>query len=117
MTNYNFGSVILVPFPFTNFSSTKKRPTVIISSQIYNQTKPDLIVMPVTSQINNPLVFGELLVTDFSVAGLIKPSVVKPVITTIEKSLVIRTLGQLQPSDCQKLREIIHKYCQLIVCL
>jgi len=36
--------------------------------------------------------------------GLIKPSVIKPVLTTIERSLVIRRLGQLEQKDQQALK-------------
>jgi mRNA interferase MazF len=107
MTNYNFADILLVPYPFTNQTSTKKRPTVVISSNTYNQQKPDLIIMAITSQISPSLSLGESQIIDFSGAGLLKPSVIKPVITTIEKSLVIRKLGQLQENDCQKLKQII----------
>ena len=106
MTIYNFGDILPVPFPFTDQTSSKKRPAVIISSNTYNQKKSDLIIMAITSQLSSSITFGELPVTDFSSAGLIKPSVIKPVISTIEKSLVIKKLGQLQNSDCQNLLKI-----------
>ena len=107
MTTYNFGDILLVPFPFTDQTSSKKRPAVIISSNACNQKKPDLIIMAITSQISSPLSFGELQIIDFAAAGLIKASVIKPVISTIEKSLVIRKLGQLQDLDCQNLKNLI----------
>lgn len=43
MTIYNFGDVVLVPFPFTDQSTTKKRPAVVISSDDYQQQRLDLI--------------------------------------------------------------------------
>lgn len=104
---YNFGDILLVPFPFTDQTTTKKRPTVVISSKKYNAQKPDIIIMAITSQINSSLKFGEMLISDFENTGLLKPSVIKPVVTTIEKSLVIRKLGQLKSDDCNKLRELI----------
>lgn len=107
MTIYDFGDILLVPFPFTDQTSSKKRPAVLISSRVYNQQKLDLIIMAVTSQISSPLTFGELKINIFLAAGLIKPSVIKPVITTIEKSLVIKKLGQLQNSDGQNLKGMI----------
>lgn len=90
MITYSFGDILLVPFPFTNQTSSKKRPTVVISSNTYTQQKPDLIIMAITSKISSALTFGELQIINFSPAGLIKPSVIKHVISTIEKSLVIR---------------------------
>jgi len=98
-----------VPFPFTNQTSQKKRPAVIISSMNYQQSKPDLIVMAVTSQIQPALSVGEFQVQDWQAAGLLKPSMIKPVITTLEKRLVIKKLGQLQSTDLQQLRQSIEQ--------
>ena len=36
MTTYEFADVLLVPFPFTDQTISKKRPTVVISSSAYN---------------------------------------------------------------------------------
>ena len=43
MTRYNFGDVVLVPFPFTDQSGSKKRPAVVVSSAAYNAARLDLI--------------------------------------------------------------------------
>ncbi len=104
MTTYSFGEVLLVPFPFTDQTTTKKRPTVVISSNVYNQQKSDLILIAVTSQLNLLLQLGEILIRDWAIAGLLKPSAIKPIITTIEKTLVVKTLGQLQTLDIQALQ-------------
>jgi mRNA interferase MazF len=37
MTDYKFGDIVLVPFPFTDQTTTKKRPAIIVSSNAYNQ--------------------------------------------------------------------------------
>ncbi|MEC9387728.1 type II toxin-antitoxin system PemK/MazF family toxin [Marinobacter sp. bablab_jr008] len=50
-TNFEFGDVVLVSFPFTNLKTTKKRPAVIISSEAYQSYRPDLVIMALTSQI------------------------------------------------------------------
>jgi mRNA interferase MazF len=99
MTTYNFGDVLLVPFPFTDQTTTKKRPTIVISSDSYNQSKLDILLIAVTSQVNIPLQFGETLITEWSRAMLLKPSVIKPIITTLEKQLVIKKLGKLEAAD------------------
>jgi mRNA interferase MazF len=109
MTTYKFGDVMLVPFPFTDQSTTKKRPAIIISSENYNRCKPDLILIAVTSKISTNLQFGEIFIDEWSTAGLIKPSVIKPIITTTENSLVIKKLGTLQPLDLQALENILHQ--------
>lgn len=96
---FSFGDVILVPFPFTNQAGTKQRPAVIVSSSAYNATKRDLIIMAITSQIRTPLTLGEATISNWQAAGLIKPSLLKPVLTTIEQHLVIRSMGSLSTQD------------------
>ena len=109
MIRYTFGDVILVPFPFTDQSMTKQRPAVVISSSHYNTARPDLILLAITSQVRASLAFGEALVADWQTSGLIKPSVFKPLITTIEQVLVIKRLGNLSTNDKTVLRTVIEK--------
>ena len=79
-----FGDVIVVPFPFTDQTATKKRPAVVISSEAYQRERPDLILMAITSQLRPAPTVGEVAVVHWQAAGLLKPSVIKPLITTIE---------------------------------
>lgn len=109
MTPFEFGDIILVPFPFTDQSISKKRPAVVISSKAYNTERPDLIIMAVTSQIKPASVIGEVIIQEWQVAGLLKPSAIKPVITTIEKPLVIKTMGRLKEDDQKALKESVRK--------
>ncbi|MBK8401091.1 MAG: type II toxin-antitoxin system PemK/MazF family toxin [Propionivibrio sp.] len=102
---HSFGEVVLVPFPFTDQSGAKKRPAVIVSSRGYNDSRRDLVIMAITSQVRTPLGFGEAPVAHWQVAGLIKPSVLKPVFTTIEQGLVVRTMGTLSADDRHTLHE------------
>lgn len=102
MTRFEFGDVVLVPFPFTDQSSTKKRPAVVVSAAAYNAERPDVIVMAITSQVR-PANRFDVPIQDWQQAKLLKPSVVKPVIATIEQSLVIRPLGRLSERDREAL--------------
>jgi len=99
MTSYNFGDVVLVPFPFTDQSGSKKRPAVIVSSAAYNAARLDLILMAITSQLKSTPAIGEVVITEWQRAGLLKASVVKPVLTTVEKRLMLRQLGKLELTD------------------
>ncbi len=105
MTPFEVGDIVLVPFPFTNQSTTKKRPAVVVSSKPYNSERPDLIILAVTSQLKPSTAFGEVIIEDWRVAGLLKPSAIKPVVTTIEKGLVLKRLGRLTERDQNALRE------------
>jgi mRNA interferase MazF len=96
---YDFGDIMLVPFPFTNHEAVKKRPAVAVSGAAYNRAKPDIIIMAITSQFRPSPELGETWLADWGAAGLLKPSVVKPVFATIEQRLVIRRLGVLTALD------------------
>ena len=101
---FNFGDVVLVPFPFTNQTTSKQRPAVIVSKNDYAISRPDVVLMAITSQIQSPLGFAETFLTDWQHANLLKPSVVKPVFTTFEQNLVIKQLGTLSEKDQAALR-------------
>ena len=107
MTVYKFAEIVLVPFPFTDQSKAKQRPAVIVSASRYQAERPDLIVMAITSQVRSPAAFGEIPVRDWQAAGLLKPSVIKPVIATLAQTLVIKILGQLSAHDQRALKETV----------
>jgi mRNA interferase MazF len=95
MISYDFGDVVLVPFPFTDQTTSKRRPAIVISSEAYQRSRPDIILIAVTSQAKPAGLFGELPVTEWQKAGLLKPSVIKPVVASVEKSLVVWFISSL----------------------
>ena len=102
-----FGDVVVVPFPFTDQTAIKRRPAVVVSSEAYNRERPDVILMAITSQVRPAPAVGEVAVVEWRSAGLLKPSVIKPLVTTMETSLVIRQLGKLGSDDQRALREVL----------
>ena len=69
-----------MPFPCTDHTTTKKRPAAGV---------------------------GELALQLWKEAGLLKPSVLKPILATIETALVIRKLGKLEEHDRDALRRAL----------
>jgi mRNA interferase MazF len=104
---FEFGEVVLVPFPFTSQAASKRRPAVVVSSRHYNTARPDIVVMAITSQLRPSPAFGEVWVEAWQAAGLLKPSAVKPVLATLEQSLVLRPLGKLGAKDQAALKKAI----------
>ena len=103
----HFGDVIIVPFPFSDQSATKKRPAVVVSSDAYHRERPDLILMAITSQVRATSTVGEVAIRHWQAAGLLKSSVIKPLVTTIETRLLLRQLGALHADDLATLRKVI----------
>ncbi len=108
MTSYRFADVVLVTFPFTDLTTRKKRPAVILHRSDYPQRHQDVILMAITSQIRMPLAEDEALIQDWSHAGLIKPSMLKPLIATLDQGLIIRKLGRLSQQDQDTLRTLLN---------
>ncbi|MFZ4589589.1 MAG: type II toxin-antitoxin system PemK/MazF family toxin [Ignavibacteria bacterium] len=46
---YSQREIVLVPFPFSDLSTTKKRPVLIISNDDYNSKHDDVVVCVITS--------------------------------------------------------------------
>jgi mRNA interferase MazF len=99
MTVYNRGEIILVPFPFSDQISTKKRPAVVVSCNAHNNLSADIVIMAITSNIEKTVRIGECLIEDWQEAGLLKPSMIKSAISTIEQALVLKKLGKLSQKD------------------
>ena len=101
MTRYNRGDVVLVPFPFSDQTTTKKRPAIIVSSDTHNSISQDIVIMAITGQIRGHIGVGEFLIEDWQGAGLLRPSAVKSAISTVEQRLVLKPLGKLSKKISQ----------------
>ncbi len=98
MTTFNKGDVILIPFPFTDLTTTKQRPALVVSSNWFNRQSSDFIVMAISSQIPHQISEVEYLLstTDQETSGLPKRSIIKlGKIVTINQSLIRKRLGKL----------------------
>lgn len=59
--------------------------------------------MAITSQVSSLPAPGEMVVTRWAEAGLLKPSVTKPAFATIEKPLIVRRFGRFETVDRETL--------------
>jgi hypothetical protein len=69
-TDFEFGEMVLVAFPYTDHVGSKRRPAVVASSDAYNRQRPDVILMAITSQVRRAPGFGEAVIQDWQAAGL-----------------------------------------------
>jgi len=109
MTTFKKWDIILVPFPFTNLKSVKKRPALVISPEEYNQG-PDLIIMFITSNLSSFGRPGDHKIVEWNKSGLPKPSMVRMKFATIEKSIIQKKLGQMAKSDQLKINDKLKEF-------
>ena len=104
---YERGDVVLLDMPFSDGLTRKKRPALIIANGTFLDATADLIVCAVTSQLRARRYPGAAEVQDWHEAGLLKPSVVKASIQTVDRALVDRRLGRLTARDVNLVDEAL----------
>jgi len=111
MTNFCKYDIVVVKFAFASSLKYKARPAVIISSDVYNRNKRDtLLILAISSSEENKLNF-EIDIQNWEESGLLKPSIFKSSIATIEKDFIITKLGRLNNRDINKLEKMIEEIC------
>ena len=105
MTIYNRGDVVLVNIAFSGSIGYKRRPAVVISTGAFNRAGAKLIVAAITSNVSAPFRPGDMLLSDWNAAGLLKPSAVRGVLATVDRADIIRGLGTLSINDFGGVRE------------
>lgn len=95
--------IVLVPFPFSDLTTTKVRPAVVVSSDLYHTTEPDLVLAALTSRVaaaTGPL---DYVLGDWEKVGLRYPSALKPVFFTLTLARVLHRIGTLTPQDAEQI--------------
>jgi mRNA interferase MazF len=91
----DFGDVVVLEFRYTNQTGSGLRPAVVVSVAAYHESHDDVILMPITGQLHQQENRYAVAIEDWQAAGLLKPSVIKPVVGTYEKSELHKKLGRL----------------------
>lgn len=104
--SYSRNEIVLLPIPFTDLSSRKVRPAVVVG---HSRHPGDLFVAPITSQLQN----AAMPLQDWSAAGLNVPCGIKSQIATIEDRLVVKSVGKLSARDQATLNSALRDWLKL----
>jgi mRNA interferase MazF len=111
-TTYRRGDVVLVPFPFTDLTGSKQRPAVVISSDTFNTSHADVVLVAITSRVPTTLSSDEIKISpaDLGPCGLLKPSVVKTAnLITIHQALIRKSIGRMPRTPLKLILETVRK--------
>lgn len=100
MAGFVKGDVVVIPFPFSDLSGTKKRPALVLASL----PGSDIILCQITSRFRKDRYARELSQNDFRNGGLPVLSYVRPNrIFTADKNIILRKAGTLKTAVSQEI--------------
>ena len=103
--SYDPFDVVVVPFPFTDSSRTRRRPALVLSRESeYGSVIEHSILAMVTSQKNDPWPF-DVKIQHKKQSGLTAPSVVRMKLFTLDNRFILRKIGHLSKSDRQNVKQ------------
>jgi mRNA interferase MazF len=91
-------SLVLVPFPFTDRATQKRRPAVVLSSPDFQRSSGHVLLAMVTSAKQSawPL---DWTIQNHQAAGLPQSCLVRFKVFTLDERLILKTLGHLAPPN------------------
>ncbi|NLT94104.1 MAG: type II toxin-antitoxin system PemK/MazF family toxin [Clostridia bacterium] len=109
---YRQGDILLIPIPYSDLTSNKKRPVLVLSNDDYNTKTEDIIVAAITSNITSKEYSIIISNKDMQEGNLHVNSCIRvDKIYTLSQSIVIKKFGAVKPEIInnvkEKLRELI----------
>ena len=103
---YEQGEILIVPFPFSNLSSVKRRPVLVISRNEDNKKSEDLIVSGITSNLKNKNHFvmienSNLIKGQIPIKSMIKVNK----LFSIEQSIVIKKIAKINKLTLEQVKK------------
>jgi mRNA interferase MazF len=102
--NCSRNDVVLLPIPFTDLTSRKVRPAIVIG-----KNGNDLFLVPISSVLANT----DFPLVEWQAAGLNVPSGAKGQLATVEEKLVVKIVGQLTGNDTKVLNARLRSWLNL----
>ena len=102
------GDIILIPIPFTDLSSSKRRPVLVLSNNDYNSKTDDIVVAAITSNILLKD-YSVNITTDDLIDGNLKVDscIRADKIYTLSQNIVIKRFGKVNENVMEKVKSKI----------
>ena len=96
------GTVVSVLFPGAHQS--KRRPAVVVSTDTYQATRPDVVVALLTTNVANATGPTDYVLQDWTAAGLHRLSAFRAYFETLPATAILREIGHLSDRDWQEVQ-------------
>lgn len=102
------GDIVLIPIPFTDLSSRKRRPVIVISNDSYHTATTGMGVVAMTSNPAPAPYSFRIASADLSQGTLNHPGTVRvDKIYTLSQRLSIRTFGRVNAGTLDRMRKLL----------
>jgi len=101
------GEIVVVNFPGVH--GIKRRPAIILSTDVYPQNRPDAILGLITSQVKSATGPTDYILQDTQASGLRTASAFRSFLVTLPRSAVTATIGRASDGDWQAIVRCVRK--------
>lgn len=107
---YKQGDIVLVPVPFSDLKQQKQRPVLVISSDSYNETTEDIVVLAITSKLKN-LAYSKMIKSEDLLEGTLKVTseIRADKVYTLSKDIVKKKFGHVKTEVLESIRVKINE--------
>ena len=110
MENLSIGQVVLATLPFSDLTSNKVRPCLIIGLAEFN----DIALCQITSKRYQSRRAVALLQTDFSEGSIVTNSFIRPdKIATLDRGTIKTELGKISDSKLREVKLILKRFLEI----
>ena len=108
------GEMVLIPVPFSDLQSKRRRPVIIISNELYNQKTEDIVVVAVTSNLEKKDYTILITQDDIEEGTLPQDSMVRvDKIYSLSQLIVIKGLGRIKQATFEKVVVLLNRLVAL----
>ncbi len=103
------GEIVLIEIPFSDLTTSKRRPAIVISNNRHHQTQADMLVVGLSTRASpgNPYSF-EITQADLISGTLNQPTRVRvDKVYTLLQARVIKTFGKANNATLDRIRQLL----------
>jgi len=110
---YKIFDVVVVPFPFTDQDTDKRRPALVLSGHDQFNDETQNCVMAMITSAKNPDWPLDAKIGSIKKAGLPAPSKVRMKLFTLDSRLIVKKIGGLAAKDQEIVKKNLKKLMSL----
>lgn len=101
---YNQFDIVLVPFPFTDKNSSKKRPALILSNKDY-QIKTNHLILTMITSAKNSSWYNDFVIKELESTGLKTDCVIRYKVFSLDERIILKKIGSISENEKSEIKE------------